>query len=125
MPSRDIAVHVIDPSPLYTGPNRYDRYLRSCINLYRHIHAPLPHNITITINKTPHNVRDNEFTLTISSPNATDNELYDFIRELCNELAADDMIEPISHQPGGRRRRTRRRRTSRRSCRSLARRRSK
>ena len=121
MPSRDIAIHVIDPSPLYTGPNRYNTYIRHCINLYRRMHDPLPHNITITINKTPHNVHDNEFTLTISSPNATDVQMQHFIMDLCDMLSAGEMIERISFQPGGRRRRTRRRRhrksKSRRSCR--------
>lgn len=120
MPSRDIAIHVIDPSPLYTGPNRYNTYIRHCINLYRHMHDPLPHNITITINKTPHNVLDNAFTLTISSPNATDTQMQNFIIDLCDTLSAGEMIERISFQPGGRRRRTRRRHRkskSRRSCR--------
>jgi hypothetical protein len=124
MPTQEVVVYVIDPPQDFIGPHDYEGYLRHCVNFYMRMRRTSnPNNITVTVHKTPHNISDNEFTLILSSPTASEIAINDFKMHLCSTLASGEMIERVSFQPGGRRRRTRHRRHRKSRCkgRSLAR----
>ena len=113
MPERDITVYVKERvAPDFQG------YLNRQLAFYRrwHLESYTQNNITVTASKTIHDQLPNQFTLTISSPTASERALYIFSIDLCERFAYDHVIELVNFTPGGRRsRRKSRRSKSRRS----------
>ena len=117
MPEREIEVYVLDPPDDFLAHD-YEGYLNHCLNLERRMRLEryTQNNITVTVSKSTYNDRPHVFTLTISSPTASERTLYNFTIDLCDSLAYSRDIGPVHFTPGGRRsRRKSRRSKSRRS----------
>ena len=119
MPERDITVYVKEPTNDFRAHD-FQGYLNHELDFHRdwHSYSYTQHNITVTASKTIHDQLPNQFTLSISSPTASERVLYNFSIDLCENLAYSEVIELVHFTPGGRRSRRKSRRSKSRHSKS-------